>query len=160
MVRQYFWSVSNNLAAWALTLSLALSLSYFVFRQKEEPLQREGLSSSFYLIVALPLFVLYAIRAVFPDFSSDVLSYHIFAAETSLKGWPYQASVFMPRLNPLPDMVMGIYRHLLGYRLGTNSGGGREGNVLAHLEIDMVQEQVAWFGWAGSKTLRANVKVE
>jgi len=28
------------------------------------------------------------------------------------------------------------------------------------LEIDLVQERVTWFGWAGSKTLRTSIKVE
>src|SRR2546429_21702 len=62
VIRQYLWPVSSNLLAWVLTFSFALSLWYFGLRKKEEPLREEGLSYSFYLIVALPLFVIYASR--------------------------------------------------------------------------------------------------
>jgi hypothetical protein len=117
--RQYFWPVRSNLLAWVMTFSVALPLWYFGLKRKEEPLPEEGLSYPFYLIVALPLFVIYASRVVFPDFSFDVLNYHILAGETSLRGWPYSGSRYVPRLNPTSDMITGIYRHLLGYRLGT-----------------------------------------
>jgi hypothetical protein len=122
LIRQYSWPVSNNVLAWILTFSVALSLWCLGLTKKEEPLRGEGLSYPFYLIVALPLFVIYAIRFVFPDVSFDVLNYHIIAAERALRGYPAGPADFFPvdtPLNPLADMVTGIYRHILGYRVGT-----------------------------------------
>ena len=122
LIRQYLWPVSNDVLAWVLSFSAALLLWCVGLSKKEEPLRGEGLSYLFYLIVALPLFVIYAIRFVFPDVSFDVLNYHIIAAERALRGYPAGPSDFFPvdtPLNPLADMVTGIYRHILGYRVGT-----------------------------------------
>lgn len=119
--RQYFWGVGNNVLAWILSFTFAFSLSCFGLSKKEDLPQSDRLSYSFYLIVVLPLFVIYASRFVFPDISFDVLNYHILAGERSLRGWPTGASDYypFPTFNPLPDILTGIYRHLLGYRLGT-----------------------------------------
>lgn len=122
LIRQYLWPISNNVAAWILTFSVALSLWCFGLSKKEAPLRGEGLSYPFYLIVTLPLFVIYAIRFVYPDVSFDVLNYHIISAERALRGYPAGPADFFPvdtPLNPLADMVTGIYRHILGYRVGT-----------------------------------------
>jgi hypothetical protein len=119
LIRQYFWPVGNNLLAWVLSFSIALSLWCFGLSKKDEPTPGSGVGYSFYLIVALPLFVIYASRVVFPDISFDVLNYHLLEGERSLRGWPSGPSDFFLLLNPLPDMVTGIYRHVLGYRMGT-----------------------------------------
>lgn len=122
LTRQCLWVVSNNLLAWVLSILIALSLWCFGLSKKEPPLRDESLSYWFYLIVALPLFVIYVMRIAFPDVSFDVLNYHMIAAERSLRGFPFGAHDFLPidfPVNPLPDMVTGIYRHLLGYRVGT-----------------------------------------
>jgi len=116
LIRQYSWPISNNIVAWALSFSVALWLWCFGLSKKRQPLPGEALSHSFYLIVAFPLFVIYAIRFVYPDVSYDVLNYHIIAAEKALRGYPV---ILDFPVNPLPDMVTGIYRHILGYRAGT-----------------------------------------
>lgn len=122
LTRQCLWLVSNNVLAWILSLVIAVAVWWFGLSKKEPPLEAERLSYWFYLIVALPLFVIYIIRIPFPDISFDVLNYHIIAAERSLRGFPFGAQDFLPidfPVNPMPDMVTGIYRHLLGYRVGT-----------------------------------------
>jgi hypothetical protein len=76
----------------------------------------------FWLVVGLPLFLVYALRATMPDASFDVLNYRIVGAERALSGWPFRNGDFLPPfypLNPAPDMLLGLFRHLLGYRLGT-----------------------------------------
>src|SRR5438034_683425 len=102
LIRQYSWPISNNTVAWALSVSVALSLWCFGLSKKRELLPGERLSYSFYLIVAFPLFVIFAIRFVFPDVSWDVLHYHIIAAETSLSR---PLALIDSPLNPLPNMV-------------------------------------------------------
>jgi len=122
LIRQYLWPVSDNALAWVLTFSISLSFWCFGLIKKGRQLPEDGVSYSFYLIVALPLFVIYAIRFVFPDTSFDVMNYHIIAAERSLRGFPFRPGDFFPidlPVNPMADMVTGSYRHLLGYRLGT-----------------------------------------
>jgi hypothetical protein len=116
LIRQYSWPISNNVVVWILSVSVALSLWCLGLSKKGEPSPREGLSYSFYLIVAFPLFVIYVSRFVFPDVIYDVLTYHISAADRTLRGYP---SLIDPPLNPIPDMVTGIYRYILGYRVGT-----------------------------------------
>jgi hypothetical protein len=118
-VRTWFWGLDNR-AAWCLTVPLALAGWYFYVLTKETVTER--LPASFWLIVALPLFVVYALRAPFPDASFDVWSLRLFHGERGLRGFLYHAGEFFPTsapFNPTPDMLTGIFRHMLGYRLGT-----------------------------------------
>ena len=118
-VRQYFWIIGSNPLAWTLTILASAFIWIAHFRTKG---QEEGTSFHFWLVVALPLFLIYAIRAAFPDTSFDVLDYRLINAERALRGIPFLAGDFFPirfPFNPAPDMVTGIFRHLLGYRLGT-----------------------------------------
>jgi len=58
----------------------------------------------------------------FPDFNYDVLNYHLINTERALRGWPMGPGDFFPGVllvNPAPDIVDGIFRFGLGYRLGT-----------------------------------------
>jgi len=121
LIRQWFWGVNNNVLAWSLSFTFAFSLWCFGLSKKEEPSQTEHLSHSFYLIVALPLLVIYALRFVVPDTSFDVLNYHILLSERALRGWPTSLLDYdpFPSFNPLSDMATGIYRHIFGYRVGT-----------------------------------------
>ena len=118
--RQYFWVVGNEYLAWALSLTLAAVCWYLYVSAKEDaapPIPR-----SFWLIVALPLLLFYFLRVYLPDLSFDVLNYHILHAERSLRGPLFLPTDFFPTpapYNPTPDILTGIYRHLLGYRLGT-----------------------------------------
>jgi hypothetical protein len=118
--RQYFWPVGDEFAAWALTAALSLVVWLVYLWTKPEVTERTP--RVFWLVVALPLLLVFALRAPFPDTSYDVLNYRLVSAERSLRGWPFISGDFFPPfypLNPAPDMLLGVSRHLLGYRLGT-----------------------------------------
>lgn len=118
--RQYLWLIDNQLIAWILTLTLTFLLWLLHIFHKESA--NEKTPWQFWLIVALPLFIVYGMRAAIPDTSFDVLNYRLVNGERGLTGWPFRANDFFPAfypLNPTPDMLLGIGRHLLGYRLGT-----------------------------------------
>lgn len=119
-LRQYSWVVHSNVLAWMLTAPLAAFGWYLYISTKRIPAERS--SSSFWLLVALPLLAIYALRAAFPDLSFDVLSYHLFQGERSIRGPLFMPGDFFPTaapFNPAPDMLTAISRALLGYRLGT-----------------------------------------
>jgi len=119
-IRQYLWIVTNNRLAWSLTILLSLAAwSLHLYTKQAED---EKVPARFWLVVVLPLFLFYALRAAFPDTSFDVLDYRLMNAERALRGLPLRADDFFPvrfPFNPAPDMLTGISRHLLGYRLGT-----------------------------------------
>src|SRR6185369_1921221 len=118
-VRQWFWIVNQNALAWVLTVLVSLAIWYLHLSTKDD---KQKLPRQFWLVVALPLFVIYAMRAAFPDTSFDVLDYRLINSERALRGLPLISGDFFPvrfPFNPAPDMVTGISRHLLGYRLGT-----------------------------------------
>ena len=120
IVRQFFWPLHQNALTWILTIAGSLLLSYLYVSTKPFSAQKLGLS--FWLIVGLPLFVGYALRAAFPDRSFDVWSYHILNSDRSLHGALFGSGDYFPTwvpFNPVSDTVMGISRLLLGYRLGT-----------------------------------------
>src|SRR6185436_805765 len=119
-VRQFLWIFPNNLLAWILTVPLAGICWYFYVSTRRFPAERFG--RSFWLLVALPLLAVYALRAAFPDHSFDVLTYHLLNSERSLRGALFVHGDFFPTpapFNPAPDTLTGISRALLGYRLGT-----------------------------------------
>lgn len=142
-VRSYLWGVSDNFLAWSLTALLTLAVWCGYLLGKE--LSDERPSYLFWLVVAAPLILVYAFRIAFPDVSYDVLNYRLVHAERGLRGFLFIPGDYFPTifpLNPAPDMLTGIYRYLLGYRLGTI------GNLIAMLwtgEIlyKMLREQVA-----------------
>ncbi|HEU4511264.1 MAG TPA: hypothetical protein VFR78_23755 [Pyrinomonadaceae bacterium] len=118
-VRQYFWLVTNNTVAWALTILVTLPIWYFFLTTKPTGPAKSKL---FWPIVALPLFIIYAMRVAFPDGSFDQLNYHLLSGERALRGVPFTAADFFPapiQFNPAPQIVTGITRYILGYRLGT-----------------------------------------
>lgn len=119
-VRQYLWIVEDNASAWYLTLPVSV-LAWFVYVATREDVA-EKTKLPFWIVVAFPLLLVYALRVAFPDLSFDVLSYRLFHGERSLRGPLLQVGDFFPTavpLNPVADMAQGIFRHLLGYRLGT-----------------------------------------
>ena len=119
-VRQYLWIIDSNSLSWVLTILVSVLVWFVHLRTKEH--STESTPFQFWLVVALPLFVIYAMRAAFPDTSFDVLDYRLISSERALRGFPLMAGDFFPSrfpFNPVPDMVTGISRHLLGYRLGT-----------------------------------------
>ena len=118
-VRQYLWVISNNAVTWILTILIS-GLIWFVYLRTKEDSSRTP--TQFWLIVALPLLFIYGMRAAFPDTGFDILDYRLMNAERALRGFPFITGDFFPSrfpFNPAPDMVTGITRHLLGYRLGT-----------------------------------------
>ena len=119
-VRQWFWIVNYNTAAWILTCLFSLIIWGIHLSTKDRDVQK--IPRQFWLVVALPLFLIYGMRAAFPDTTFDVLDYRLINGERALRGWPFSGADFFPArfpFNPAPDMVTGISRHLLGYRLGT-----------------------------------------
>jgi hypothetical protein len=73
-------------------------------------------------LVLAPLLFFYLLRLPFPDISWDVLNYRLLHAERSLRGAFFMAGDYFPTpapYNPAPDTVTALFRHALGYRLGT-----------------------------------------
>jgi hypothetical protein len=119
-VRQYLWLINNNSIAWLLTVLLS-GLIWFIHLRTRDP-QSDRTPPQFWLVVALPLFFVYAMRAAFPDTGFDILDYRLINSERALRSLPFIPGDFFPTrfpFNPAPDMVTGITRHLFGYRLGT-----------------------------------------
>ena len=78
-------------------------------------------------------------RFVFPDVSFDVLNYRLLHGERALRGFIYLPGEFFPTpapYNPAPDMVTGIFRHALGYRLGTIA------NLLAMIWVALIVDKL------------------
>jgi hypothetical protein len=53
-------------------------------------------SALFWLIVAVPPFLIYAMRVAFPDVSFDEHNYHLLSAERGLRGLPFTSADFFP----------------------------------------------------------------
>ena len=118
-VRQYLWLIGEQGLAWFLTL-LGATLAWLLHLLTKE--REAKLPWQFWLLVALPLLAIYALRVAFPDGSFDVLNYRLMHAERALRGVLLPPGDFFPTpapYNPTPDIITGITRHLLGYRLGT-----------------------------------------
>jgi hypothetical protein len=120
IVWQYFFNFRNKPFGWALAVVATLIVWLVYLSLTEAP--TEKLSWHFWLLVALPLLFFYLLRLSFPDVSFDVLNYHIFHSERALRGPLLTLQDFFPTpapFNPTPDIVTGLYRYALGYRLGT-----------------------------------------
>ena len=141
-VRQCTWNVPNQFAAWTSASVIALSAWALYVYYKPEPTDR--IPGSFWAIVVLPLLIVYLLRAALPDLSFDVLNHRLIQSERALRGPQFLPGDFFPNVfpfNPSSDMVTGIYRHALGYRLGTIV------NLLA----------LVWTGTIVEKLLRGSV---
>jgi len=119
IVWQYFCLIQIKPLAWtgAVIVSLVAWYAFIAFKEASP----EKLPWQFWPIVALPLLFAFLLRAAFPDISFDVLNYHIFHSERALRGSLFVTGDFFPTpapFNPTPDILAGLYRHLLGYRLG------------------------------------------
>jgi hypothetical protein len=72
------------------------------------------------LLVVVPLLVFFFLRAPFPSVDFDNLNYHLVNTQRALRGWPMVDGDFFPGtllVNPAPDMLFGVARIVLGYRL-------------------------------------------
>ena len=119
IVRQPFWSLENE-TAWFLTVPVAV-VYWLGYLSTKDPTTKR-FSVNFWLIVGVPLLLAYALRAPFPDTSFDVWGLRLFHSERALQGFLYRPEEFFPTaapFNPTPDMITGLFRHALGYRLGT-----------------------------------------
>ena len=119
-IRQYLWPLDSNALAWSLSVPLAFVACYFYVVTKPFPAERAG--REFWMLVLPPLLFFYLLRLPFPDISWDVLNYRLLHAERSLRGALFMPGDFFPTpapYNPAPDTVTGLFRHALGYRLGT-----------------------------------------
>jgi len=146
IARQYFWilggSVARNVIAYAVSAALAgivvwqfsgnrgmgwegtesaLEPGWHLWRMPTS----EGRFSfsvdwAWFAIVVTPLVVFFFLRAPFPSLDIDNLNYHLVNTQRALRGWPMINGDFFPGtllVNPAPDMVFGVARALLGYRL-------------------------------------------
>ncbi|MGH9871902.1 MAG: hypothetical protein ACRD9S_05470 [Pyrinomonadaceae bacterium] len=119
-IRQYMWLIHANRLAWAFTFALAAIVWAMHFRIKEAVAEKTP--QVFWLIVALPLLFIFAMKFALPDTSFDVLNHRLIQSERGLRGPLFMPGDFFPTIlpfNPASDMLTGISRHLLGYRLGT-----------------------------------------
>ena len=119
-VRQYFWVVGDNATGWALTVVCTALLWLVHLRLKDDVVERTP--RVFWAVVGPPLAAVYLLRFPFPDLSFDVLNHRLVQAERALGGVLFAPGDFFPTIfpfNPAPDMIMGLSRMLLGYRLGT-----------------------------------------
>ncbi len=118
--RQCFWILDSNALAWLLAIALSALLWFAHIRTKAVPEERTP--RTFWLVVGLPLFFVYAMRLAFPDMSFDVLNHRLIQSERALRGVLLMPGDFFPTIfpfNPSSDMLTGLTRTLLGYRLGT-----------------------------------------
>src|SRR5437868_4852076 len=119
--RQYLWPLDNNALGWALAAPLAAAGWLLYVSTKPFPAAAPG--RDFGLLVALPLLFFYLLRLPFPDLSFDVLNYRLLHAERSLRGTLFAPGAFFPTpapYHPAPDTLTALFRHALGYRLGTS----------------------------------------
>lgn len=119
-IRQYLWPLDSNALAWALSVPLACAAFYFYVVTK--PFTSERAGREFWIMLLPPLIFFYLLRLPFPDISWDVLNYRLLHAERSLRGTLFMPGDYFPTpapYNPAPDTLTGLFRHALGYRLGT-----------------------------------------
>ena len=120
VARQYLWALDSQAAAWIASgiIGVVMVSIHVIMR---EPIGNNP-SIDFWLIVGLPLVAVFLLRLPFPDMNFDQMGYHLVNSNRALWGWPFKLGDFFPGVllaNPAPDMVMGVGRLLLGYRLGT-----------------------------------------
>ena len=125
IAREYLWFLNGgwtkNSIAWSLSTVIGLAIVHFLADKPEDSkAARWQLDWQWLAIVVLPLLCFFFLRAPFPFLEFDFLNYHFVNAERALRGWPMRVGEFFPGTllpNPAPDMVFGIARYSLGYRL-------------------------------------------
>lgn len=125
IAREYFWLLNGgwtkNAIAWSLSSVIGIAIVYFLADRRDDSKPGGRKMDWLWLaIVVLPLLSFFLLRAPFPSLEFDNLNYHFVNAERALRGWPIRAGDFFPGTllpNPAPDIVLGVARYLLGYRL-------------------------------------------
>ena len=119
----WLWSAKRG-AGWEGTKS-ELGADWHAWRDAsnhapEFGLRRIDFDWPWLLLVVTPLLVFFFLRAPFPSVDFDNLNYHLVNTQRALRGWPMIEGDFFPGtllVNPAPDMVFGVARAVLGYRL-------------------------------------------
>ena len=117
---QYFSGSMVKPVGWVLAAITAV-IVWLVYRAIDQSADEQS-PREFWLVAGLPLLFFYVIRLPFPDISFDVLNYHILHSERALRGPLLITGDFFPTpapFNPTSDILTGLYRQALGYRLGT-----------------------------------------
>jgi len=120
-LRQYFWHF-EGVFVWLLSYLISV---FILVKLKIEIHVWENKTNfswawfTFYCMV--PLCFFYCIRFAFPDNSWDVINYHFINGERAVRGFPFINGDFfyLSYSNPVSDMLMTVFRHTLGHRLGT-----------------------------------------
>jgi hypothetical protein len=123
VTRQFFWGVRNQFLAWAATsaVSVVVVSIHALLREKPPAADSPKAASKLIWLVYAPLVAVFLIRLPFPDHNWDVLNYHLEYMERALRGWPFISGDFFPsaiQFNPSADIATGIFKYLLGFRLG------------------------------------------
>jgi hypothetical protein len=120
LVRQALWSVPGTVVP-LLASALGGAAAAVVVRRSAA--SRPTPPRLFWLVVALPILVLWALRAPLPDLGYDTLNYHLTHGQKAWLGPLFPPGDFypfyFPFLNPAGDMVNALFRFFLGYRGGT-----------------------------------------
>ena len=116
-LRQYFWFSDSIFVSWCIPLVLSVCLSVLIRRRFSYELP----GIQFLLIITLPLLFFFSLRVAYPDFSWDIVNYHFINSERALNGYPFIEGdfLYLSYSNPASDMITGVFRHLMGHRLGT-----------------------------------------
>lgn len=120
LVRQALWLVPGTVLPLLASAFGGAAIAVVVRRSAAS---RPTPPRLFWLVVALPILVLWALRAPLPDLGYDTLNYHLMHGQKAWMGplfppgdfYPY----YFPFLNPAGDMVTALFRFVLGYRGGT-----------------------------------------
>lgn len=120
IAREALWRVPGSLGPVLVSSAFGVVVALVVGRSARA---RPAPPPVFRGVVALPILVLWALRAPFPDVGYDTLNYHILHGERGLWG-PVHAPgdfypFFFPHQNPTGDLVTAMFRAALGYRGGT-----------------------------------------
>ena len=120
LVRQFLWSVPGTVVPLLASALGGVAATVVVRRSAAS---RPTPPRLFWLVVALPILALWALRAPLPDLGYDTLNYHLMHGQKAWMGPLYPPGDFYPYyfpfLNPTGDMVTALFRFVLGYRGGT-----------------------------------------
>src|SRR6266851_4011309 len=124
ITRQFLWGLKGQTLAWVLTavISVLILWMHAIFREDSGKRDsKDGSSSKLLIVFAAPIVAVFLVRAPFPDYTYDFLNYHLEHMERALRGWPFIPGDFFPsvaQFNPTADIAIGIYKYLVGFRLG------------------------------------------